>query len=144
VDDGQHTSLKDQEIARLTAELSQLKIHQLPAVISDTSDDAVLKQIDRKIGAGTPAEAAQWVQIKGAVIEQDQQIAERQHRRDGEMLALKARIGMSIGAMAVGTGLVIGHITLPGIFCLGAALYTIAPDYVMSVAKKFGSGGGDE
>lgn len=136
--------MKDQEIARLTAELSQLKAHQLPAVVSNASDVSVLRQIDNNIGAATPVEAAQWVQIKGAVIEQDQQIAERQHHRSGEMLALKARIGMSIGAMGIGAALVIGHVTFPGLFCLGAALYTIAPDYVMMMAKNFRPGGGDE
>ena len=144
VDEDRHPTTMDEEIARLQAELSQLKADQLPAVIGSPMGGQVLEQIDGKLAAGTPAEAAQWAQIRGAIIEQDQHVRDRQHRRDGEMLALKARIGMSAGAMAVGAGLVVGGLTLPGLFCLGAALYTIAPDYVMTLAKQFRGGGAND
>lgn len=117
--------------------------HQVPSVVTPTVGSGVVADIDRRLSAGTAVEAAQWTQVRNAVIEQDQYVLDRQHQRSGELLSLRGRLGMSGGAFLVGAGLVIGGITLPGIFCLGAALYTIAPDYVMMVAKNFRTTGGD-
>jgi hypothetical protein len=57
-----------------------------------------------------------------------------------EKMRLRGKIGLSTVAIVTGLTLCILHLTLPGLFVLGAGLYFVAPSYVRENIEAFRGG----
>ncbi|MFQ5630049.1 MAG: hypothetical protein ACE5I1_14880 [bacterium] len=100
-------------------------------------DQPFLSSIEKRlIKAESAQEIILWTQVRGAIKKQNDESIEQNHRRALEKLQLKYKLGFSIGAFAVGIGLVIGGFSYAGLFIVGAGLYGLAPDFVKSFFKK--------
>lgn len=91
--------------------------------------------IEDRITQAPLDEAEGWVRLRGEIIRQDESRADRKHVRRGQMLGLVAKVGLSYSGLIVGSGLVLSGFAAPGLFCLGAGLYPLAPDYVKNTIK---------
>jgi len=96
-----------------------------------------LSQIEKRVvEANSAQEILLWTQVRGEIQRQDNFLIEQEHRRTLEKRQLLFKIGLSIGAVMVGTSLVVGGFSYVGLFVLGAGLYGLAPDYVKGFFRR--------
>lgn len=91
---------------------------------------------ERLVKANSPEEILLWTQVRGEIQQQDNILKEQEHRRHLERIQVRFKMGLSIGAVAMGTGLVMGGFAYAGLFVLGAGLYGLAPDYVKGLFRR--------
>lgn len=107
-----------------------------PRGTSDASTESPLQTLDRRIALAPPQEAAQLTMIRQELTRQQDSSADRAHVRRLEGLNFYAKVALSFTAFGTGVGLVATGFALPGFVCLGAALYTIAPDFINKVTDR--------
>ena len=96
--------------------------------------DAV-KAIERRlVQAQDPREIALWAEIRGEVIRHNEDALDRQATRRQRVESARADLTKSLLAVSVGVYLVQQGYWIVGFLCLGAGLYSLAPDYV----RQFG------
>ena len=102
----------------------------------DASPDGdVISEINRRLVRGRdPLEIVLWTQIRAEVVQQDQDALDRQAARRRQIELARLEIAKGFLAVSLGTVLILYGYWLPGFLCLGAGLYSLAPDYV----KEFG------
>lgn len=109
----------------------------------------VLRDIEERLSrVGSPDEALKWAQVREQIQRQDNFIREREvmgqlalqrhrdmlkeaeHRRFLEKVASLGKVGLSVVAIGIGIGLVVGGFEPVGLFMLGAGLFWLAPEFV--------------
>lgn len=111
------------------------------ALVQNPSASSAIDQLNARIAASTPSEALAWTQVRAELLKQDDAIEDRRHIRSMEKQGAYAKLYGSLGAVAVGAGLIAGGFTFPGLFCLGAGLTWIAPEYVSKTMDRILKGG---
>jgi len=111
-----------------------------------TSEEvSILSSIeDRLIQADNPQDIVLWTQVRNEIKRQDEESKNQEHRRFLEKSEVLYKMGFSVGAFAVGIGLLISNLTYPGFFVLGAGLSGFVPEYVkifFRIFKEKGKGG---
>ena len=90
-----------------------------------------LRAIERRIAqADDPHEIALWTQVRGEVLRQNDEVLDRRAAR--QLRAESARAELAKGFLAVSLGVypIQSGYWIPGFLCLGAGLYSLAPDFV--------------
>jgi hypothetical protein len=119
----------------------------LPVVVKKGSglppmSDA-LSEIDKRIATASMSELPSLIQVRGAIIEQDEYRLEGAHQRRGQMGVFYSKVGFSVAAAIGGTALVVAGFGLPGFFLLGGAAAVYVPEYVKNFVDRFGRQAGD-
>jgi hypothetical protein len=102
----------------------------------DGATESPMQTLDRRIALAPPQEAAQLTMIRQELTRQQESSADRAHVRHLEGLNFYAKVALSFTAFGTGVGLVATGFAMPGFVCLGAALYTIAPDFINKVTDR--------
>lgn len=101
-----------------------------------------VRNVDDRIGqASTPQELIFLAQVRGELLRQDDEHADRQHRRYISRVELWGKLGLSLAASGTGVGLVISGLLIPGMFSLGVGAFWLARPFVMAYFGKTGGGG---
>ncbi len=88
------------------------------------------QSVDKRLAnAKTPAEVVLWTQVRGEVLRQDEDAADRHQRRWMERASLYATVGLSLVGVSAGVILLATQHPLAGLFALGAGLYRLAPEF---------------
>ena len=88
------------------------------------------QSVDKRLAnAKTPAEVVLWTQVRGEVLRQDEDAADRHQRRWMERASLYATVGLSLVGVSAGVALLATQHLLAGLFALGAGLYRLAPEF---------------
>lgn len=111
----------------------------------ESGEVSVLSSIeDRLIQADNPHDIVLWTQVRNEIKRQDEESNNQEHRRFLDKAQVWYKMGFSVSAFVVGIGLLIGNLTYPRFFILGAGLSGFVPDYVKMFFKIFrekGKGG---
>jgi small-conductance mechanosensitive channel len=98
----------------------------------------VLSGVGRRlVDSHNPQEVVLWTQVRGEILRQQEEAAERKHSRDMEKTQLYGKLVFSLVAMLIGIGLIYAGFAFAGFFALGAGLFWLAPDFVSSFFNKF-------
>ena len=104
----------------------------------ESGEVSALLSIDERISqADNPEDAMDWVRLREVINGQNEESKNQEHRRFLEKAQVWYKMGFSVIAFIVGIGLLIGGLTLPGIFISGAGLFGVAPDYVKAFLRIF-------
>lgn len=90
---------------------------------------------NRIVSANTPQELVLLTQIRGEILKQNNDAADREHRRKMDKLQIAGKLTLTGVTIALGTGLVIANFPTAGFFILGSGLFWLAPDYVKAILK---------
>ena len=128
----------EEELASLRAEVTADGSNQLPVRVSKDTDVGFGGSIENRIAAAPTAEvAAKWAQIRGELKRQDELSADREAVRSGQLIALRAKIGLSFLGVGAGAGLLIAGLPAAvGLFCIGVGLSPVAPELVATTFKQ--------
>jgi hypothetical protein len=88
---------------------------------------------ERLLNANSSQEVILWTQVRGEIIRQNEIVKDGEQRRFLKKVQVARRIGLSVGALTIGTVLVTSGLTAPGLFVLGAGLYELAPEFIKEV-----------
>ena len=97
---------------------------------------------DRLANVETEAELLLLIKTRKEVLEQDNFVINENHRRWLERRKLLFEFWLSISAIPVGFALLFSGwsfypgSTYPGLFILGLAFYSLAPEFVKSITQK--------
>jgi hypothetical protein len=108
-----------------------------PGVAGSPEADPVKAVERRLIQANDPREIALWTEVRGEVIRQNEDALDRRAARQQRLEATRADLAKSLLAISVGVYLVQQGYWIVGFLCLGAGLYSLAPDYI----RQFGPRG---
>jgi hypothetical protein len=106
---------------------------------SDTSpkDFAPLEGIEERLAkANSSDEILIWTKVRGEIIRQNEFIKDGQHQRFLTRFSLIRRTALSVGAITIGVGLIIGGFSGLGVLILGATFYELAPDNLKNIFSK--------
>lgn len=93
--------------------------------------DSSLRIVEERLKtAKDQDEIVLWTKVRGEILRQDKEVADDKHLRSNSSIQLKAKISLSVIAVGVGGGLIIANSILAGMFCLGAGLFWLAPEFV--------------
>lgn len=98
---------------------------------SDTPPDpsTALSRVEERLAkATTPEEVVLWTRIRGEIVRQNEIIKNGEQRRFLEKIQIVRKLGLSVGALTIGTVLISSGLIYPGLLILGAGLYDLAPD----------------
>lgn len=134
------------ELEQLRGEVHADKSRQLPVAKSKEAGAYAASSIENRVAtAATPEEAANWARVRGEMQRQDDLSADRKALRAGQLLALRARVGLSFAGVAVGAGLLAAGLPVAvGLFCIGVGLSPVAPDLVADTFKQIFGKNADE
>ncbi len=111
----------------------------------ESGDVPVLLSIDERISqADNPEDAMDWARLREVINGQNEESKNQEHRRFLEKAQAWYKMGFPVIVFIVGIGLLIGGLTLPGLFISGAGLFGIVPEYVKMFFRSFkekGTGG---
>ncbi len=111
---------------------------------------SVLSLIEERLTqADNPQDIVLWTQVREEIRRQNirrqnEESKNQDHQRFLEKAQLWYKMGFSVSAFVVSIGLLIGGLTHPGFFILGAGLFGFAPNYVKAFLRIFrekGKGG---
>ncbi len=95
------------------------------------------QQLDKRIAeANDRMDMILLARIRGELIRQDEEVRVQEHRRALDRIELIGRQLLSCAALGVGTWLIPHGHWSAGLFVLGAALYNLAPRYVLTALKN--------
>ncbi len=106
--------------------------------MADTSDnsDKLIETIDQRIAATTePLEMVLVTKLRGELIRQNEEVRDKAHKRSLERIELIGRQLLSFAALGAGMWLVPNN-WFAGFVVLGAAVYNLAPKFVLAALKK--------
>ncbi len=116
---------------------------QRPSGVPSDDVTALLQVETRLAKANSAQDAILWTQMRGEIIRQNETRKDGEHRRFLEKTQVLYDIGLSIGALAIGTILVAKGFAYAGLLVLGAGL-KLAPDYLKEAFLRRGKGEGNE
>ena len=97
---------------------------------------SAMERLDRRIADAPAREAAELTLVRQELMRQNDVRDDNAHRRTLEKRNFYARVGLSCAALGAGVGLVVAGFGLPAFVCLGAGLYTIAPEFITKVTNR--------
>ncbi len=111
-------------------------------VLNNDRPITAIEAIDQQILSASTNEIVILTQTRTALVQQQEYIKDREHLRKMESRELALKAGLSVTAIASGTGLVLAGFGLPGFVALGAGLYCLAPSFIDQISKRIIDGGG--
>lgn len=97
--------------------------------------------IDSRLAEANADEARAWLSVRAEIVRQEAYREDLKHLRAIEKWGMVAKFGLSVVAIAAGSGLAVAEAGLPAFLCLGAGLYGLAPNFVDQIVKRLGHGG---
>jgi hypothetical protein len=90
-----------------------------------------IRAVERRlIQADNPRDIALWIQIRGEIMRQNEEALDRRAARQQRTEAARAELAKGFFAVSLGVYLIQSGYWLAGFLCLGAGLYSLAPDYI--------------
>jgi hypothetical protein len=90
-----------------------------------------IRDVERRLTqANDLREIALWIQIRGEILRQNEEALDRRAARQRQVERARAEIAKGFLAVSLGVYLIQSGYWIPGFLCLGAGLYSLAPDYV--------------
>ncbi len=103
-----------------------------------------VRAIDRRIAdTADPLEMALVTKLRGELIRQNEEVSDNAHNRSLERIELIGRQLLSFAALGAGMWLVPNH-WFVGFIVLGAAVYKLAPKFVLTALKNAQGGKEDD
>ena len=107
------------------------KSPSLPSVSRVGEEYSVVNNVEERLITSTNRrDALLWTEIRGKVLEQDDNVKEKEHQRKLEWREMWVKPLFPVILLVTGGVLLVYGFPYPGIFILGACLYWFAPNYV--------------
>lgn len=119
-------------------ELDKPLSSELPS-FSDTppKEFAPLERIEERLAnANSPDEILLWTKVRGEIIRQNEFIKDGQYQRFLRRFSLIRKTALSVIAITIGIGLIIGGSSVLGASILGVVFYELVPDYLKNVVSS--------
>jgi hypothetical protein len=117
----------------------------VPAGSAGIPSRATTQLVDARLARAQLAEEiVLWTQVRGEIIRQDEEVADRRHKRWMTKAGLVGKGALSIVGVVAGVALLATSHLVGGLFALGAGLYNLAPGFTRKFFSTKGVIGGDE
>jgi hypothetical protein len=118
-------------------------IHPEPTTPPQRNISSLQSIIEERLAqAQTSEEISLWISERERILKQDNFLKDEDHRRNLEKRQIVFRMVMSFSAIPVGVALLYQlspfypGTSVPGLFILGLAFYSLAPDFIKGFFSK--------